>query len=161
MKIVGFSFVAIAIATFLLVILGIIEGVISPYMLLIAVSYWIIINGVLSAAGAALARGHPKSILTAFSVAWLTSLNPLMGAGWLTGLMEAKERPPSTDDFKTILEAETVNEMMSNGLFRVLLVAALANLGSMLGTFIGAYVVLSVTGIDPREVLRELFSSIF
>ncbi len=161
MKILGFSFVAIAIATFLLVILGIIEGAISPYMLFIVMGYWVIINGVLSAAGAALARGHPKSILTAFSVAWLTSLNPLMAAGWFAGLMEAKQRPPSTDDFKTILEAETVNEMMSNRLFRVLLVAALANLGSVLGTFIGVYVVLSVANIDPTVVLRELFGSIF
>ena len=160
MKFVGFSFVAIAIATFLLVIFGVIEGAISPYMLLIAMSYWVIINGVLSAAGAALARGHPKSILTAFSVAWLTSLNPLMAAGWFAGLMEAKQRPPSTDDFKTVLEAETVNEMMSNRLFRVLLVAALANLGSVLGTFIGVYVVLSVANIDPTVVIKEIFGSI-
>ena len=84
-----------------------------------------------------------------------------MAAGWFAGLMEAKQRPPSTDDFKTILEAETFNEMMSNRLFRVLMVAALANFGSVLGTFIGAYVVLSVANIDPTVVLRELFGSIF
>jgi pheromone shutdown-related protein TraB len=161
MKIVGFSFVAIAIATFLLVILGIIEGAISPYMLFIAMGYWIIINGVLSAAGAALAGGHPKSILTAFSVAWLTSLNPLMAAGWFAGLMEAKQRPPSPHDFKKLLEVETFGEMMSIPLFRVLLVAALANMGSVLGTFIGIYVVLSVANIDPTVVLREIFGSIF
>ncbi|MCL7413491.1 MAG: TraB/GumN family protein [ANME-2 cluster archaeon] len=161
MKIVGFSFVAIAIATFLLVILGILKGAISPYMLFIAMGYWIIINGVLSAAGAALARGHPKSILTAFSVAWLTSLNPLMAAGWFAGLMEAKQRPPSPHDFKKLLEVETFREMVSIPLFRVLLVAALANLGSVLGTFIGVYVVLRVANIDPTVVLNEVFSSIF
>ncbi|MDF1557472.1 MAG: TraB/GumN family protein [ANME-2 cluster archaeon] len=161
MKIVGVSFVAIAIATFLLVIIGIMQGAISPYIFLIAMGYWFIINGVLSAAGAALARGHPKSILTAFSVAWLTSLNPMMAAGWFAGLMEAKQRPPSTDDFRTILEAETVDEMLNNRLFRVLLVAALANLGSVLGTFIGVYVVLSVAHIDPTLVLKEVFGSIF
>ncbi len=37
---------------------------------------------------------------------------------------------------------------MGNDLFRVILVAALANLGSMVGTGVGAYVVWHVSGID-------------
>jgi len=160
-KIVGLTFVALAFATFLLVILGIIEGAISPYMLLVAMGYWFIINGVLSAAGAALARGHPKSIATAFLVAWLTSLNPMMAAGWFAGLMEAKQRTPTTDDFRSIMDAETVQDMLNNRLFRVLLVAALANLGSVLGTIIGIIVIVNVTGINPTETLENIFNNYF
>lgn len=159
-KIFGLTFVALAFATFLLIILGIIRGVISPYMLLVAMGYWFIINGVLSAAGAALARGHPKSIATAFLVAWLTSLNPMMAAGWFAGLMEAKQRTPTTDDFRSIMDAETIQDMLNNRLFRVLLVAALANLGSVLGTIIGVIVIVNVTGIDPTEILQNIFNNI-
>lgn len=161
MRIFGLAFVALAFATFLLVILAVMKGALSAYMLLIALGYWFIINGVLSAAGAALARGHPKSIATAFLVAWLTSLNPMMAAGWFAGLMEAKQRSPTTDDFKKVMEAETVDEMLNNRLFRVLLVAALANLGSVLGTFIGIYVILGLTGIDPTEYLKGIFDTVF
>jgi len=156
MKLIGFGIVGIAIATFALLIMS---GT-SLKLLLIAFGWWFIINGVLSAAGAILARGHPYSVLTAFSVAWLTSLNPMMGAGWFAGLMEAKQRNPTTEDFKMLMEVESTGEMMNNGLFRVILVAAFANIGSMIGTFLGVYVMMQVAGIDPREVIRAGFAGI-
>ncbi|MGP8320465.1 MAG: TraB/GumN family protein [Methanosarcinaceae archaeon] len=156
MKFIGFGIVGIAIATFAMLILS---G--TPLkLLLIAFGWWFIINGVLSAAGAILARGHPYSVLTAFSVAWLTSLNPMMAAGWFAGLMEAKQRNPTTEDFKMLVEVETTSEMMNNDLFRVILVAAFANIGSMIGTFLGVYVVIQVAGIDPRDVISAGFASI-
>lgn len=160
-KIIGLTFIALVLAAFLLVILAVIKGALSPYVLLVALGYWIVINGVLSAAGAALARGHPKSIITAFLVAWFTSLNPMIAAGWFAGLMEAKERKPTTDDIRTMMEAETFKEMLNNRMFRVILVASLANLGSIVGTFLGAYVILSLTGIDPRELVQNIFNSYF
>ncbi|WP_242492558.1 TraB/GumN family protein [Methanolobus psychrotolerans] len=155
MKLFGAAVVAIALGTFALLILS---GV-PLEKLAIAFAWWFIINGVLSAAGAMLARGHPYSVLTAFSVAWLTSLNPMMAAGWFAGLTEAKYRSPTTDDFKELVEIETTSDMMNNNLFRVVLVAALANLGSMIGTFLGVYVMLEVTGIDPQELIRNGISA--
>ncbi|SFM71604.1 TraB/GumN family protein [Methanolobus profundi] len=155
MKLFGVVVVAIAIGTFALLILS---GV-PLETLAIAFGWWFIINGVLSAAGAIIARGHPYSVLTAFSVAWLTSLNPMMAAGWFAGLTEAKYRSPTTDDFKELVEIETTSDMMQNNLFRVVMVAALANLGSMIGTFLGVYVMLQVTGIDPQEMIRNGISA--
>jgi pheromone shutdown protein TraB len=150
MKLFGFAIVGIALATFGLLIMS---GV-PLETLLLAFAWWFIINGVLSAAGALLAKGHPYSVLTAFSVAWLTSLNPMMAAGWFAGLVEAKYRNPTTDDFKGMIELETVSEMMNNNLFRVVMVAALANVGSMIGTFLGVYVMFEVTGINPKEIIQ-------
>ncbi|MDY6930486.1 MAG: TraB/GumN family protein, partial [Halobacteriota archaeon] len=77
----------VGIVGFVLLLFGIIlmSGV-SINTLLIALSFWIVINGTLAAIGAAIARGHPLSILTAFGIAWLTSLNPMMAAGWFAGL---------------------------------------------------------------------------
>jgi hypothetical protein len=51
--------------------------------------------------------------------------------------------------------------MMKNNLFRVVMVAALANLGSMIGTFLGVYVMIQVTGIDPQELIRNGISAGF
>ncbi|MDW7731987.1 MAG: TraB/GumN family protein [Methanolobus sp.] len=155
MKLFGFVIVGIALATFTLLILS---GVPFETMML-AFVWWFIINGVLSAGGAILARGHPYSVLTAFSVAWLTSLNPMMAAGWFAGLTEAKYRNPTTDDFKGMMDIESTGDMMKNNLFRVILVAALANLGSMVGTFLGVYVMLQVTGIDPQQMIHSGISA--
>ncbi|AKB30620.1 Pheromone shutdown protein [Methanosarcina siciliae C2J] len=155
-KIVGFGIVGLAILVFLLLIAS---G--TPLkLLLIAFVWWFIINGVLSAAGALLAGGHPYSILTAFSVAWLTSLNPMMAAGWFAGLVEAKQRNPTTDDIKALAGIETFKEMFKNRFMRVLLVASFANIGSVIGTFLGAYVMMQVTGLDPQELLHSGFSAL-
>jgi pheromone shutdown-related protein TraB len=156
MKLIGIGIVGIAIATFALLILS---G--TPLkLLLLAFGWWFIINGTLSAAGAIIARGHPYSVITAFMVAWLTSLNPMMAAGWFAGLVEAKQRNPTTDDFKKLMEVETTGSMLENNLFRVILVTALTNLGSMIGTFLGVYVMMQVAGIDPRDVISAGFSAI-
>jgi pheromone shutdown-related protein TraB len=155
-KIVGFGIVGLAILVFLLLIAS---G--TPLkLLLIAFVWWFLINGVLSAAGALLAGGHPYSALTAFSVAWLTSLNPMMAAGWFAGLMEAKQRNPTTDDIKALAGIDTFKEMFKNRFMRVLLVASFANIGSVIGTFLGAYVMIQVTGLDPRDILLSGFSAL-
>ncbi|MGM0770511.1 MAG: TraB/GumN family protein [Halobacteriota archaeon] len=150
MKIIGIGIVGIAIATFLLLIMS---G--TPIeLLLLAFGWWFIINGILSSIGAALAKGHPYSVITAFLVAWLTSLNPMMAAGWFAGLMEAKQRNPTTADLKEMVKLESFKELQENNFFRVIMVAALANIGSTIGTFIGVYVMMQVAGIDPREVIN-------
>ncbi|WP_341537200.1 TraB/GumN family protein [Methanosarcina barkeri] len=95
-KIVGFAFVAVIVGFFLLLLLS---GV-PLKLLLIAFGWWFIITGTLSAIGTLLAGGHPYSVLTAFSVAWLTTLHPLIAAGWFAGLVEAKQRNPTTADLK-------------------------------------------------------------
>jgi pheromone shutdown protein TraB len=134
---------------------------ISWDVLLSAFLYWVVINGVLSAVGAVIARGHPLSILTAFSVAWVTSLNPLLAAGWFAGLVEAYVRKPTVEDLKNMMNVDSLRGLANNKLFKVILVAALVNLGSMIGTFIGFYVVLDVLGIDIRAVIWNALKALF
>lgn len=155
-KAIGFGIVGLAILVFLLLLAS---GT-SLKLLLIAFGWWFIINGTLSAAGALLAGGHPYSALTAFMVAWLTSLNPMMAAGWFAGLVEAKQRNPTTDDIKALAGIETFKEMFKNRFMRVLLVASFANIGSVIGTFLGAYVMMQVTGLDPQELLHSGLNAI-
>lgn len=155
-KIVGFAFVGLIAGFFLLLLLS---GV-DLHVLLIAFGWWFIITGTLSAAGTLLAGGHPYSVLTAFSVAWLTTLHPLIAAGWFAGIVEARQRNPTTADIKALAGIETFREMFKNSFMRVLLVASFANIGSMTGTFLGAYVMMHVTGLDPREILLAGFNAI-
>lgn len=149
-------------AAFLIILLAFIFTDISFHVLLRAFLWWFIINGVLSAAGVVIARGHPLSAVTAFCVAWLTSLNPFLAAGWFAGLSEAHFRKPSMEDAKNMLNVDSLRELMSNRLFKVILVAALANIGSIAGTFIGLYVVGQVIGIDIHQIwigLKSVFSN--
>jgi len=98
--------------------------------------WWFIIHGVLSALGAAIARGHPLSILTAFVAAPFTSLEPFFAPGWFAGLVEAKLRMPVIKDFHELRKIESLREFWNNKVIRLLMVVALANLGSMIGTII-------------------------
>jgi pheromone shutdown protein TraB len=63
---------------------------------------WILYNGTLSALGALIAGGHILSIVTAFAAAPVTSLNPLLAAGWFAGLTEARLIKPTVSDFNAL-----------------------------------------------------------
>lgn len=147
---IGLSVVIIAI---LLVILF--SGI-PLNTLLRALFWWFIINGSLSATGVVVARGHPLSALTAFAMAPLTSLSPFLAAGWFAGLMEARLRRPIAEDAKSILNVESLRDLMSNSVFKIILVAACANIGSMIGTFLGAYVVFHTVGLNIHQIWSGL-----
>ena len=98
--------------------------------------YWFLINGICSAVGTAIARGHPLSIATAFVAAPITSLNPAIAAGWVAGYVEAKLRTPLVKDFQNLSNIESFGDFWHNRVIRLLLVVALANLGSMIGTVV-------------------------
>ncbi|KKK38055.1 conjugal transfer protein TraB [Mesobacillus campisalis] len=99
---------------------------------------WVLWNGSLSAIGTALALAHPLAILTSFVMAPITSLNPLLAAGWFAGFVQAYFSRPSVKDFESLNEdVFSVKGFWRNKVTRVLLVIVLSNLGSSLGTFIG------------------------
>lgn len=109
---------------------------------------WFSINGSLSAIGAALALGHPVTILTAFLAAPLTSLNPMLAAGWVSGLVQALVKKPTVEDLESLPEdVTTARGFWRNPVSRILLVVVLTNLGSVLGTFIaGSWIAARVLG---------------
>ena len=99
---------------------------------------WVLWNGTFSAIGAAIAFGHPLTILTAFIVAPLSSLNPLIAAGWFAGIVQAYITRPSVEAFESLVEdIFSVKGLWRNKVTRILLIVTLTNLGSTLGTMIG------------------------
>jgi pheromone shutdown-related protein TraB len=98
---------------------------------------WILVNGILSALGAAVALAHPLTILSCFVGAPITSLNPMIAAGWVGGLVQAWVHKPTVEDLENLPQSiATLSGFWSNPACKVLLVVVLANIGSSLGTFI-------------------------
>lgn len=246
----GFSWLKAILFAFFAMVLGllallVLSGGISLTTLVTALLFLFMAQGILSALGVLVVRGHPVTALTALSLAWFGFLHPLLSIGIFAGIVEAHFRPPTTDDFKKILKDEylfnwneipgkdsgrmteflkkkhnvkwldnaniektndgktvcvsakkiqaifqlnenkgtvnlsidkgknfefivekengklnvykpqTISDMMNNKLFRIVLVAALANLGSMLGTFVAIPLLVAYFGIDnPLYILK-------
>jgi len=105
---------------------------------------WILWNGSLGLLGAIIALAHPLSMLTALLAAPISSLSPLLAAGWFAGLTEALVRKPSVSDFENLAEdIHTVSGFWRNKVTRILLVVVFVNLGSTVGTIIGGAEVVS------------------
>ena len=98
---------------------------------------WLFVNGALSALGAAAACGHPLTILSAFIAAPITSLNPMIAAGFVSGMVQATVKKPTVADLEDLpIAIATIKGFWHNPVSRILLVVALSNLGSAVGTFI-------------------------
>lgn len=101
---------------------------------------WILINGGLSALGAAIALAHPLTILTAFCAAPLTSLNPTIGAGMVVAAVEIYLRKPTVGDFHRLRsDTTTLKGWWNNQVTRILLIFILSTLGSAIGTYVAGF----------------------
>jgi pheromone shutdown-related protein TraB len=101
------------------------------------ITWWILANGLLAGLGALLAMGHPLTILSSVVAAPLTSLNPMVAAGWVSGLVEAFSRKPQVRDLENLPEdILSVRGFWRNKVTRILLVVVFTNLGSSLGTLV-------------------------
>ena len=107
------------------------------------VKYWILANSIPCGIGAVLAMAHPLTILAAVLAAPITSLIPVIGAGYVTAFVQAWVCPPRVRDLQNVAEeVSTARCWWSNRLLRVFLAFLLPSLGSILGTYIGGYEIL-------------------
>ncbi len=98
--------------------------------------YWIINNFVPTFIAVVAARGHIFSALAGALSSPITSLLPFIGAGWVAGAVELKVGKATVEDVVKVFNVESFKELYSNKAFRVVLVTALGNLGSLIGTLI-------------------------
>ena len=97
---------------------------------------FIMLTGGLAFLGSLLSGSKIYSALTAFVVAPVTTLHPLLAAGWFSGIVEAKLRHISVDDAVKITKVDTFRELLGNNLFRVLLVVIGTDIGASIGFFL-------------------------
>ncbi len=96
---------------------------------------WVLANGIFAGIGALIARAHPYTIFSSVVAAPLTSLNPMIAAGWVAGLVEAFTRKPKVRDLEAIPgDITSVKGFWRNNVTRILLVVVFTNLGSSIGT---------------------------
>ncbi|TDA29904.1 MAG: TraB family protein [Archaeoglobi archaeon] len=149
LKWIGIAFVAVILGFFLATALFATELLSKVFL------YWFLITGITAALGALFARAHPLSVISAFLCAWLTSLNPFIAAGWISGAVEAWIRKPTMKDVEDVFKTSSLREMLNNKFFRVILVAALTNLACSIGTIYAGYYIVTNFGVDVAKEIAE------
>lgn len=101
------------------------------------IKWWVLANAILAGLGAAIALDHPLTILSAIVSSPITSLNPMIAAGWVAGLVEVFLGKPKVKDFERLSEdISSLKGFWKNKITRILLVVAFTNIGSSVGTFV-------------------------
>ncbi len=116
---------------------------------------WFLFNGFFAFTLAKAAGAHWSSATVGGLVAWMTSINPLLAPGWFAGYVELRRSPVNLADIGTLNEIlsdeespirELVGDMLNVPLFRLIVVVAFTNVGSMIATFLFPVVVLPLLG---------------
>lgn len=142
-KIIGWAIPITIIAS--LILIGVKKGVAVAGANLL---YWILANGIPCAIGSALAFAHPLTVVSAFLAAPITSLTPVIGAGYVTAFVQVMLKPPIVKEFEQVGDdISHVTSWWKNKLLRVFLVFFLSGLGSAVGTYVGGY-----------EIIKNLFN---
>lgn len=114
---------------------------------------WILISGSLAAIGSVLALAHPLTVLLSFIAAPITTLNPFIGVGMVTGLSEAVLRKPRVSDFNRLNDdIASLKGFYRNRVTRIFLVFLLSSVGASIGTFVGAASLAPLLGNIIKEI---------
>lgn len=106
---------------------------------------WVIYTAALSAIGAAVAGGHPLSVLTGAVVGPLKPIRPPgLSSGVFSGMAEAWLRKPRVADFQSLRkDLLHVSGWWRNRVARTLLVFMLTNLGTIAGEYLAGIRIFS------------------
>ncbi len=152
-KIVGIGLSVVFVGFFVLLAMA---GVRNGFLLRVFAA-WFLINGLFAAAGAKLAGARWLSAAVGGAVAWLTSVNPLLAPGWFTGYMELRHAPVNVADISRLNELladetrsirEIVSDMFDVPLFRLIMVVAMTNVGSIVASLLFVAYVLPLFAAD-------------
>ncbi len=106
-------------------------------------AWWAGITAACAAAGALVLLAHPFTIAASALAAPFTTLHPLLAAGWFAGLVEASVRKPQVRDFLDLrTDIASLRGFFRNKITRILLLVAIVNLTTSIGTFIAIPVIL-------------------
>ena len=98
---------------------------------------WILANGTLAALGAIIALAHPLTVIISFLAAPFTSMNPTIGVGIVTGMIQAWVKKPRVEDLENLnSDITSIKGFYKNRLTKVLLVFFFSSIGSSIGTFL-------------------------
>ncbi len=127
-------------AVLVLVLAGFAIGFLrSPEEGLRLLTDWTIVTATLAGIGTLVALAHPITIAATAVAAPFTTLNPLLGAGFVAAGVELWLRKPNVGDFERLRrDVTTLKGWWTNRAARVLLVFVLSTLGASAGTFLAS-----------------------
>ena len=106
--------------------------------------FWVLANGIPAAIGALISLGHPATIVSAFCAAPITSLTPVIGAGYVTAFVQSYFKPPLVKEFPNLWDdLASPRGWWRNRLLRIFLVFILTTVGSIIGTWVGGAEIVS------------------
>ena len=98
---------------------------------------WVLWNGSLAALGSIAALAHPLAVLVSLLGAPIATLNPFIGVGIFSGLVQITFLKPRVADVQNITQdATSLKGVYKNRITRALLVFFLSTIGGMIGNFI-------------------------
>ncbi len=157
-KLIGYGITVGFVAFFVLLALA---GVENAFLFRLF-GAWFLINGVFAFAFAKIAGARWLSAGVGGAVAWMTSINPMLAPGWFTGYVELRSLTVNVGDIGTLndlLSDETlspgdlVSAMLDVPLFRLIVVVAMTNVGSIVASFLFAvYVIPAMFGAEVGGV---------
>ena len=157
-KAIGYSITVGFVGFFLLLALG---GAGNEFLLRLF-GAWFLINGVFAFAFAKVAGARWLSAGVGGAVAWMTSINPLLAPGWFTGYVELRTLTVNVTDIGALNElladesrsvTDLVSAMLDVPLFRLIVVVAMTNVGSIVASFLfAAYVIPAMFGAEVGGV---------
>lgn len=107
------------------------------------IGWWSAITAFFAATGAIVMLAHPLTIAASALAAPVTTLHPLIAAGWVAGLVEATFRKPQVRDFLALPDdIVSVKGFFHNRITRLLLLVAIVNLTTSVGTFLAIPVIM-------------------
>ena len=107
------------------------------------ISWWSAITASFAGLGALVLLAHPLTIAASAIAAPVTTLHPLIAAGWIAGLTEASLRKPQVKDFLALQEdIVSIRGFFRNKITRLLLLVAVVNLTTSIGTFVAIPVIM-------------------
>jgi pheromone shutdown protein TraB len=97
-----------------------------------------------------IALAHPATIISAFAAAPVTSLTPVIGAGYVTAFVQVMTTPPVVREFEAVsADIVSFTGWWHNRLLRIFLVFLLTGFGSTIGTWVGGYKIFPPCSADP------------
>ena len=107
------------------------------------IGWWSAITAFFAGLGALIMLAHPLTIAASALAAPITTLHPLIAAGWVAGLVEATLRKPQVKDFLALPDdIVSVRGFFHNRITRLLLLIAVVNLTTSIGTFLAIPVIM-------------------
>jgi len=140
-EVVGYAIGVVFLVFFGLLILG---GASQAVLLELFVAL-VVVNAVFAGGLAKVAGAHWTSAAAAGAFGWLTSLFPLLAAGWFAGYVELRYLSVNVGDIAQLNEilgdeespiSDIVSRMRAVPLFRLILIVSLTNVGSAVASYV-------------------------